>query len=70
MANVYTAIVKQEEDAWIGWIEEVPGVFAQEYSREELLESLKEALKDMLAYYREQALSEVKGNYEELSVAL
>jgi len=30
----YTAIVKQDGDWWIGWIEEVPGVNCQESSRD------------------------------------
>ena len=25
MKNEYTAVIKQENDWWIGWIEEVPG---------------------------------------------
>jgi hypothetical protein len=37
----YTAIIKQDGDWWIGWIEEVPGVNAQEQSREQLLSSLR-----------------------------
>ena len=28
--NNYTAIIKQDGDWWIGWIEEVPGVNGQE----------------------------------------
>ncbi len=36
----YTAIVKQDGDWWIGWIE-VPGVNCQEPSREALLETLR-----------------------------
>ena len=30
MKNEYTAVVKQENDWWVGWIEEVPGVNCQE----------------------------------------
>lgn len=26
MKNEYTAVIKQENDWWIGWIEEVPGI--------------------------------------------
>ena len=36
MKRQYTAVVKQEGDWWIGWIEEVPGVNCQEPSRDEL----------------------------------
>jgi len=37
----YTAIVKQDGEWWIGWIEEVPGVNCQEPSRDALLETLR-----------------------------
>ena len=29
----YTAIIKQQDNCWIGWIEEVPGVNCQELTR-------------------------------------
>ena len=51
MANEYTAVVKQDGDWWIGWIEEVPGVNCQEDSREELLESLRVTLNEALENY-------------------
>jgi predicted RNase H-like HicB family nuclease len=44
----YTAIVKQDGDWWIGWIEEVPGVNCQERSREELLDTLRITLEEAL----------------------
>lgn len=37
----YTAIVKQDGDWLIGWLEEVAGVNCQEASREALLETLR-----------------------------
>ena len=37
MKREYTAIIKQEGDWWIGWIEEIPGVNCQERTREELI---------------------------------
>ncbi len=39
MKNEYTAVVKQEDDWWVGWIEEVPGVNCQEKTYEELKET-------------------------------
>ena len=36
----YTAILKQEGEWWIGWVQNVPGVNCQERTREELLESI------------------------------
>ncbi len=37
MESTYTAIIQQDNGWWIGWIEEVPGVNAQEATKEELL---------------------------------
>jgi predicted RNase H-like HicB family nuclease len=44
----YTAVIKQQDDWWIGWIEEVPGVNCQERSVEELRTSLREALREAI----------------------
>ena len=38
----------QEEGWWVGWHNTIPGVNAQEYTREELLESLELAHYDIL----------------------
>ena len=46
----YTAIVKRDDDWWIGWIEEVPGVNCQEQTRQELIESLKQTLQEALEF--------------------
>ena len=35
----YTAITKQENGWWIGWIEAVPGVNAQELTKPALMDS-------------------------------
>jgi predicted RNase H-like HicB family nuclease len=50
MPNTYTAVVKQDGDWWIGWVEEVPGVNCQGKTREELLESLSITLKEALEF--------------------
>ena len=44
----WTALISQDEGWWIGWIAEVPGVNAQERTREELLETLSEVLREAL----------------------
>lgn len=44
----YTAEVSQTPNWWIGWVEEVPGVNAQERTEAELLLSLQEALRESL----------------------
>ncbi|MGK7893215.1 MAG: type II toxin-antitoxin system HicB family antitoxin [Xenococcus sp. (in: cyanobacteria)] len=66
----YTAILKKDGDWWIGWIEEVKGVNAQEATKEELIESLREALRDILELNREEARREAADNYEEILISL
>ncbi|MGF1679308.1 MAG: type II toxin-antitoxin system HicB family antitoxin [Candidatus Methylacidiphilales bacterium] len=51
----YTAIIKQDRDWWIGWVKEVPGVNAQEKTKEELLSSLRAMLLEALEFNREEA---------------
>ena len=55
-ASAYTAVIRQDGSLWIGWVEEVPGVNAQEESREALLESLREILREALEFNRQDAL--------------
>jgi predicted RNase H-like HicB family nuclease len=68
--NIYTAVVKQDGDWWIGWVEEVPGVNAQESTREGLLASLKEVLQEALEINRADARAAAGSCYEELALAL
>ena len=42
------AIVKKSDDWWIGWLIDLPGVNAQEKTKEQLIESLKFGAADML----------------------
>lgn len=42
------AVIKYENGWWIGWLIDVPGVNAQERTKEELLESLKIGFEDMV----------------------
>lgn len=48
--QMFTATIKQENDSWIGWIEEVPGVNCQEFTREELIETLHVTLQEALEF--------------------
>jgi predicted RNase H-like HicB family nuclease len=61
----YTAIVKEAEGWWIGWIEEIPGVNCQEKTREALIESLRVTLKEALEFNRQDALKAAGKNYKE-----
>lgn len=51
MTNKYTAVIKQDGDWWLGWIEEIPGVNCQEATHDELVESLRVTLQEALAFY-------------------
>ena len=53
--STYTAVVKQDGDWWIGWVEEVSGVNAQESTREGLVASLKVVLQEALEMNRAEA---------------
>ena len=70
MKNIYTAVIKQDGDCWIGWIEEVPGVNCQEVSREELLESLKITLSEALEFNKQDALEAAGASYQEERIAV
>jgi predicted RNase H-like HicB family nuclease len=45
----YRAVVKKCGEWWIGWLIDLPGVNAQERTREEVKESLRVGAEDMLA---------------------
>ena len=70
VANRYTAITKKDGDWWIGWIEEVPGVNCQERTREELLASLRETLKEALEFNREEAIKAATSDYTEVELVV
>jgi predicted RNase H-like HicB family nuclease len=70
MNPVYTAIVKQDDDWWVGWIEEVPGVNCQERTHEELLSSLRITLQEALQFNRDDAISAAGSNYTEEKIAV
>lgn len=65
MTFTFTAISKKDGDWWIGWIEEVPGVNAQEKSKDELISSLKEVLAEALEFNRTEARQAAEDNYSE-----
>jgi len=65
MNSTYTALVKQDGDWWIGWIEEVPGVNCQEKTRDELLDTLRITLQEALEFNRGEAIEAAGSNYDE-----
>jgi len=52
MGASYTAVVQQDGQWWIGWVEEIPGVNSQGQTRGELLENLGDALEKALEMNR------------------
>jgi len=44
----YRAVIKKSDGWWIGWLVDLPGVNAQERTKQELIESLKIGAEDML----------------------
>lgn len=70
MKNEYTAVVKEEGDWWLGWIEEVPGVNCQEKTYDELIETLEVTLREALEFNRQDALNAAGSDYKEEKIAL
>ena len=64
MSNVYTALVKNDGNWWIGWIEEVPGVNCQEKTHSELLKSLQTTLHEALELNRQDAVNAAESNFQ------
>ena len=70
MSQTYTAVVKQDGQWWIGWIEEISGVNCQERTRDGLLESLRVTLGEALEMNRADARDAAGKGYEELKIAV
>jgi predicted RNase H-like HicB family nuclease len=68
--NRYTAIIKQDGDWWVGWIEEVPGVNCQEKSRDELIDSLEITLKEAFEFNKQDAIVAAGQDYKEVAIAV
>ena len=68
MKRTFNAVIKQDEDWWIGWVQEIPGVNSQGKTRAELMKNLRSALKEALEFNREDALAAAKTDYEEEAI--
>ena len=66
----YTAVIKQDGNWWIGWIEEIHGVNCQEDSKEKLIESLKNTLKEAIELNRDDARILAGKNFIEEKIAV
>lgn len=67
-APQFTAVIKQDGPWWIGWIEEVPGVNAQEATRDELLVSLRLTLTEAIEMNRAEARAAAGGDFTEVAI--
>lgn len=65
MQSTFTALVKHTGERWIEWIQEAPGVNAQERTREEPLVSLREVLGKALEFDRQEARQAAENDFSE-----
>ncbi len=70
MYNEYTALLKKEDNWWVGWIEEVSGVNCQEKTYDELKKTLAITLKEALEFNRQDALLAAGSGYKEEKIAI
>ncbi|MDZ7623763.1 MAG: hypothetical protein U5J96_04860 [Ignavibacteriaceae bacterium] len=70
MLKEYTAIVKEDGNWWIGWVEEIPGVNCQERSHDELIESLRVTLQEALEFNRNDAVAAAGSSFKEIIISV
>jgi len=68
MKRNFSAIIKQDEGWWIGWIEEIPGVNSQGKTKAELMKNLRSGLKEALEFNRKEARSAAQADFEEATI--
>ena len=68
MKQRFTAVVKQDDGWWIGWVEEIPGVNSQGKTRRELMKNLRSALKEAIEMNRTDARCAARQAYEEQAI--
>ena len=66
MLQSYTALIRQSEGWWIGWILEVRGVICQERTRDELLDTLKITLREILEFDKLRAAHRTESESEKV----
>lgn len=71
MPQTYTAVIQQDEGWWIGWIQEIPGVNCQERTEDELLETLRITLREMIEDNRKETIRRTENeSFEEVTITL
>lgn len=69
MAQSYTALIRQSEGWWIGWIQAVRGVTCQERTRDELLDTLKITLREILEFEAPEVSLRTENETEEIKAS-
>lgn len=69
MLQSYTALIRQSEGWWIGWILEVRGVTCQERTRSELLDTLQITLREILELDALEVSCRTESESEEVKVS-
>ncbi len=71
MTQTYTAMIQQSDGWWIGWVQEIRGINCQERTKEELLDSLRSAVEDMLEVNRKVAIQRAEEDeYQTVSISV
>ncbi|MCG9128868.1 type II toxin-antitoxin system HicB family antitoxin [Candidatus Poribacteria bacterium] len=70
MEQTYTAQIYHQDEWWIGWVREIPGVNCQERTREDLLKTLKITLLEALELNAQEASSQMENEYEIVKIAV
>lgn len=63
-----TAVISREDEWWVGFILEIPGVNCQGRTRSELMGNLRSALTEALEIRRELTMAGVPKDYQEQTV--
>ena len=64
----YNAVIRQDGEWWIGWIEEVRGVNSQGATRDELIANLRAPLAEAIELNRDDARKAAGAAYDEVAI--
>ena len=67
--QTYTALIRESEGWWIGWILEVRGVTCQERTKNELLNSLQITLREILEYEPDEVSHRTESESEAVKIS-
>ena len=70
MGQKYAAVIRHDGEWWIGWVKEIPGVTCQAHTRDELIEELRSTLVEMLEINRQDAVTAMEGEFEEVTLTV